>query len=109
MDPPALSRGSRIEEHASGQMQSYIRPLGEDILCLRALMKSALPRLITTAASRALYLRSWEEAGLTVRVINSITPRMVRKYSSICLPRQSSAQIPVFDPFKAVETLICAP
>src|SRR5438132_13718585 len=57
MDPPALSRGSRIEEHASGQMQSYIRPLGEDILCLRALMKSALPRLITTAASRALYLR----------------------------------------------------
>jgi len=32
MDPPALSRGSRIEEHASGQMQSYIRPRGEDIL-----------------------------------------------------------------------------
>src|SRR5262249_62400517 len=31
MDPPALSRGSRMEEHASGQMQSYIRPRGEDI------------------------------------------------------------------------------
>jgi hypothetical protein len=32
MDPPALSRGSREETHASGQMQSYIRPLGEDLL-----------------------------------------------------------------------------
>jgi hypothetical protein len=32
MDPLALSRGSRIEQHASGQMQPYIRPLGEDIL-----------------------------------------------------------------------------
>ena len=32
MDPPALSRGSRIEEHTSGQMQSYIRPLSEDRL-----------------------------------------------------------------------------
>ena len=25
MDPPALSRGSRMNQHASGQMQSYIR------------------------------------------------------------------------------------
>jgi hypothetical protein len=55
MDPLALSRGSRMEQHASGQMQPYIRPL-EDIPYLRALMKSALPHLITTAASRALYL-----------------------------------------------------
>jgi hypothetical protein len=30
MDPPALSRGSQVEQHASEQMQSYIRPLGED-------------------------------------------------------------------------------
>jgi hypothetical protein len=65
MDPLALSRGSRMNQHASGQMQPYIRPLDEDIACLRALMKSALPRLITTAASRALYLRrlggSWSD------------------------------------------------
>jgi hypothetical protein len=32
MDPLALSRGSRMKQHASGQMQPYIRPLGEDIL-----------------------------------------------------------------------------
>src|SRR5262249_30507536 len=32
MDPPALSRGSRVKKHASEQMQSYIRPLGEDLL-----------------------------------------------------------------------------
>jgi len=38
-------------------MQPYIRPLSEDIQGLRALMKSALPHLITTAASWALYLR----------------------------------------------------
>jgi len=31
MDPPALSRGSRVDQHASGQMQSYIRPLSEDL------------------------------------------------------------------------------
>jgi hypothetical protein len=31
MDPPALSRGSRMDQHASEQMQSYIRPLGEDL------------------------------------------------------------------------------
>jgi hypothetical protein len=30
MDPPALSRGSRVEQHASGQRPSYIRPLSED-------------------------------------------------------------------------------
>ena len=37
-------------------MQSYIRPLSAGMWYLRALMKSALPPLITTAASRALYL-----------------------------------------------------
>src|ERR671914_1851459 len=60
---------------------------------LRALMKSALPLLITTAASGALYLAGWEEAGLTARVINSITPRIVRKDSSISLASQSTAPI----------------
>src|SRR5262249_18305234 len=57
MDPPALSRRLQVKKHASGQMQPYIRPLSEDIQGLRALMKSALPHLITTAASWALYLR----------------------------------------------------
>src|SRR5215831_4772312 len=57
MDPLALSRGSRMDQHASGQMQSYIRPRGEDASGLRALMQSALPLLITTTASGALYLR----------------------------------------------------
>src|SRR5262249_45865904 len=55
--PARAVKGSRMDKHASGQMQPYIRPLSEDIPCLRALMKSALPRLITTSASRALYLR----------------------------------------------------
>jgi len=31
MDPPALSRGSRMDQHAAGQMQSSIRPRGEDL------------------------------------------------------------------------------
>ena len=67
MDPSALSRGSRMEEHASGQMPSYIRPLGlvKTFQSLRARMQSALPHLITTAASRALSLRrlrgSWAD------------------------------------------------
>ena len=54
-------------------------------------MKSALPLLITTAASRALYLAGWEEAGLTDRVINSITPRIVRTVFYMHM----SSQIPV--------------
>src|SRR5438105_874308 len=53
---PRCQGGCKLKKHASGQMQPYIRPLGEDRLCLRALMQSALPLLITTAASRALYL-----------------------------------------------------
>jgi hypothetical protein len=31
MDPLALSRGSRMDQHASGQMQPYIRPRSEDL------------------------------------------------------------------------------
>src|SRR5215831_3243596 len=50
MDPPALSRGSREEKHVEEQMQSYIRPLCEGILNLRALMKSALPLLNNASA-----------------------------------------------------------
>ena len=34
------------------QMQSYIRPVSEGLVGLRALMKSALPLLITTPASK---------------------------------------------------------
>jgi len=34
-------------------MQSYIRPRGEGIISLRALMKSALPFLNKTSTSRA--------------------------------------------------------
>src|SRR5262249_26559649 len=50
-------QGALEWKHASGQMQPYIRPLGEGSSYLRALMKSAPPRLITTAASGALSLR----------------------------------------------------
>ena len=53
MDPPALSRGIERKKPVSEQMQSYIRPLGEGIFDLRALMKSALPLLIKSTASRA--------------------------------------------------------
>jgi len=53
MDPPALSRGSREEKHVSGQMQSYIRPLCEGVIYLRALMKSAPPLLNNASASKA--------------------------------------------------------
>ena len=53
MDPPVMSRKSREEKHVSGQMPSYIRPLGEGIASLRALMQSALPLLNKTSASKA--------------------------------------------------------
>src|SRR5713101_4916323 len=53
---PCAVKGHSNGKHTSEQMQPYIRPLGEDIRGLRALMKSALPLLITTAASWALYL-----------------------------------------------------
>jgi hypothetical protein len=52
MDPPTLSRGAREAKHVSGQMQSYIRPLREGIVYLRALMKSALPLLNNASTSR---------------------------------------------------------
>ena len=48
-----MSRQSREEKPVSGQMQSYIRPRGEGIRYLRALMKSALPLLNKTSASQA--------------------------------------------------------
>ena len=60
-------------------MPSYIRPLHEGRFALRALMKSALPLLNNAVASQAgSSFRVWE-AGLTYRVINSITPRIVRQ------------------------------
>ncbi len=63
-------------------MQSYIRPLYEGSFDLRALMKSALPLLITTPASKGPCRRSgFGEAGLTYRVIHSIPPRIVRAAS----------------------------
>jgi len=40
-----------------------------------------------------------EAAGLTYRVINSITPRIVRKDSSISLSSQSTAPIRTNDLF----------
>ena len=46
---------------------------------LRALMKSALPLLNKPSASKAVvHNRGIGKAGLTYRVINSITPRIVR-------------------------------
>ena len=51
--PARAVKGSREEQHISGQMQSYIRPLSEGIVYLRALMKSALPLLNKTSTSRA--------------------------------------------------------
>ena len=55
-------------------MQSYIRPLYEGLFDLRALMKSALPLLIITSASNGPCRRTgFGEAGLTYRVISSIT------------------------------------
>src|SRR4029453_14861382 len=53
MDPPAMSRKFREEQRVLGQMPSYIRPLGEGIVSLRALMKSALPLLNKTSTSKA--------------------------------------------------------
>jgi hypothetical protein len=51
--PARVVKGSREAQHVSGQMQSYIRPLREGIVDLRALMKSALPLLNKTSTSRA--------------------------------------------------------
>jgi hypothetical protein len=72
-------------------MQSYIRPLGEGSFDLRALMKYALPLLITKVGPptqprphKGPCLRAgFGEAGLTYRVINSIIPRIVRQDMSL--------------------------
>jgi hypothetical protein len=57
MDPPALSRGSRMDQHARDRCSPISGLLGKTFHGLRALRKSALPLLITTAASRALSRR----------------------------------------------------
>jgi hypothetical protein len=65
MDPPALSRALEWNNTHRDRC-SHISGLSvKTFYGLRALMKSALPRLITTAASRALSLRrlggSWSD------------------------------------------------
>src|SRR2546427_11347360 len=57
MDPPALSRRLQVKKNTLRDRCSHISGLlVKTSYGLRALMKSALPLLITTAASRALYL-----------------------------------------------------
>jgi hypothetical protein len=57
MDPPALSRRLQVKKNTLRDRCSHISGLlVKTSYSLRALMKSALPPLITTAASRALYL-----------------------------------------------------
>jgi hypothetical protein len=56
MDPPALSRDSRMENTLRNRCSHISGLLVKTSFGLRALMKSALPLLITTAASGALYL-----------------------------------------------------
>jgi len=52
--------------------------------CFRALMKSALPASSNATGLAGPWLeQSLGKPGLTYRVINSITPRIVRKDSSI--------------------------
>ena len=82
MDPSALSRGSRIDQHASGQMPPYIRPRGEDLL-----WASGPDAICASSPDHDRGLRGpctrsgLEEAGLTSRVITSIPPRSVRQDS----------------------------
>ena len=57
MDPPALSRDSRMENTLRNRCSHISGLVMKTSYGLRALMKSALPLLITTSASRALYLR----------------------------------------------------
>src|SRR5215467_2124980 len=57
MDPPALSRASRMENTLRNRCSHISGLVVKTSFGLRALMKSALPLLITTAASGALYLR----------------------------------------------------
>jgi hypothetical protein len=55
MDPPTLSRDSRMENTLRNRCSHISGLLVKTCYGLRALMKSALPLLITTAASEALY------------------------------------------------------
>jgi hypothetical protein len=101
--PARAVKGSREAQHVSGQMQSYIRPLGEGIISLRALMKSALPFLNKTSTSRAVssfrVWGSWSDrlchqrdytshraGGFLYRLAS--TPAPVRGFSS-CGPHRS--------------------
>ena len=56
-DPPALSRALEWNNTLRDRCSHISGLLVKTFHSLRALMKSALPHLITTAASRALYLR----------------------------------------------------
>jgi len=56
MDPPTLSRDSRMGNTLRNRCSHISGLLVKTSHGLRALMQSALPLLITTAASRALYL-----------------------------------------------------
>jgi hypothetical protein len=56
MDPPTLSRDSRMENTLRNRCSHISGLVVKTFHGLRALMKSALPLLITTAASEALYL-----------------------------------------------------
>ena len=95
--PARAVKGSREAQHVSGQMQSSIRPLGEGIISLRALMKSALPFLNKTSTSRAVssfrVWGSWSDrlchqhdytshraGGFLYRLVS--TPAPVRGFSS---------------------------
>ena len=57
-------------------MQSYIRRLGESLYRLRALMKSALPLLISISASKAL---------LAIRVWGSRSDLLCHHFESTCI------------------------
>src|SRR5262249_36965617 len=59
MDPPALSRALEWTNTLRDRCSHISGLLVKTFQSLRALMKSALPRLITTAASGALSLRRW--------------------------------------------------
>ena len=59
MDPPALSRALEWNITLRDRCSPISGLLVKTCHGLRALMQSALPHLITTAASRALSLRRW--------------------------------------------------
>jgi hypothetical protein len=58
--PARDDKGVSRKKHHSEQMPPYIRPLGEGLRCLRALMKSALPLLNKSSVSKpAVHDRVW--------------------------------------------------